>query len=406
MPSWKSGDIAYCSNVHPGITPNEIERNLYQISATVREQLNLAEMNIGLWINAAAAQAYQAPGAKNRLKQCLATNKLQVVSLNGFPQDNFHQPVVKHKVYLPSWDQPARLHYTSSIADILAECLPKKLNQGTISTLPLAYRHNWTTDKHRRACDNLCHFVLAMRNLEDRTGKHIRLCLEMEPGCVLERTTQLINLFNHALPAAACRQALDQSTLKRYLGVCYDVCHQAIMQEVVGDSIKALQQADITIGKIQLSSALKVSHPANTDVRTRLAEFVEPKYLHQVSTLDANGIFLFKDDLIDALRDTAFPTTSPWWIHFHLPVQIESLDTRGIATTHQHIEHLLDVLSSSLPYAPHLEVETYTWHVLPFNRGLNKSKYSERIFPQHQLIKGIVGELAWLHQKMAARALI
>jgi sugar phosphate isomerase/epimerase len=407
MPTWSTAELAYCSNVHPGIRPEQIEHNLRNITAEIRRQRGLSRMHAGLWINQEAANAYQSPAALDGLKACLAEQNLDVVTLNGFPQGNFHEAVVKQKVYLPTWAEKSRLNYTTAIANILASCMPADQVEGTISTLPLGYRLGWDENKQHFACRNLCQFALAMAHLEDQTGKHIRLCLEMEPGCALENTEQVVELFTQDLPRAARAEFVEATLLERYLGVCYDVCHQAVMQEGIDESIGRLHQAGIYIGKIQVSSALRVDHPSHPEVRARLNDFAEPKYLHQLSTRDSKGEFVFRDDLIDALAEPSFPDQSTWWVHFHLPIQVDTLEIDGLSTTRDRIEQVCDYLASSLPYAPHLEVETYTWEVLPAGHWSSSSEQdNDGLFGPQQLIEGIVNEMKWFERTLDDRKLL
>jgi len=400
MPYWTKEQLAYCSNVHAGVTPAAIEANLQNITVKIRQQRGLARMQVGLWINQHAAEAYRSDKVLNKLKAVLAEQQLDVVTLNGFPQNDFHETVVKEKVYLPTWAEKSRLNYTLHISHILAHCMPEDITEGTISTLPLAYRKNWNESYHQEACKQLCHYAKAMAELEHETSKHIRLCLEMEPGCVLENTGQLIEFFTQDLPFMAKHEGVELCLIERYLGVCFDVCHQAVMQEDIQESISQLHQAGIIIGKVQISSALKIENPENAKIRAILQSFAEPKYLHQLSTVDNNNQFVFSDDLSIALAQDDFPTNSPWCCHFHLPIQIDKLTingqvVEGISTTQKSIEQLCDYFVSTLPYAPHLEVETYTWQVLP-----NAVKNHD------DLVGSIVNELSWFEEALAKRNLL
>ncbi len=400
MPTWTSSDLAYCSNVHAGVTPEAIVDNLCKITSVIRQQRGLERMHVGLWINQQAAKAYQSSEVLNHLKSVLAKEQLDVVTLNGFPQNNFHDAVVKEKVYLPTWAERARLDYSIDIAKILANCMADDVQQGTISTLPLGYRINWNESYQQEACKQLCQFALAMADLELETGKHIRLCLEMEPGCVLETTCQVINFFTEQLPFIAEIEGVSADIYNRYLGICYDVCHQAVMQEDIQESMAQLHQAGVVIGKIQISSALQINKPWHKKVRACLQTFAEPKYLHQLTTRDENENFIFCDDLSIALKQTDFPTSSTWWCHFHLPIQINKLTIDGqlidgISTTQQSIEQLCEYLAQSLPYAPHFEVETYTWQVLP-NALSNKDDLAE----------SITKELIWFEQTLEKHQLL
>ncbi|WP_086931535.1 metabolite traffic protein EboE [Agarilytica rhodophyticola] len=405
MVCWHPDEIAYCANVHPGISAREIANNLTSITSAVRSNARLNSMYAGLWICEAALHEYRDTALLTDLLNTMQREQLKVVTLNGFPQVNFHQDVVKHKVYQPTWADRRRLDYTIELADVLARCLPEGVDWGTISTLPLAYRSSWTKSQHHQACENLMAYVEAAHKQAQATGKHIRLCLEMEPGCVLETTEQVIDFFTKDLPECADRLGISQDRVKSYLGICYDICHQAVMQENISTSVNAIHEAGITIGKVQVSSALQVDfnlalehgHDALSSLRT----FAEPKYMHQLSTRDRDQVFYFCDDLVDAIDNKDFPRSSSWKIHYHLPIQQHHIMEQGRAlpgftTTRQAIEEFLDSLLT-FSYKPHIEVETYTWHVLP------EFKHNAT---EHALIEGLGLERQWLVEQMAKRGLI
>ena len=58
----------------------------------------------------------------------------------------------------------------------------------------------------------------------------------------------------------------------------------------------------------------------------------------------------------------SFATAEEWRVHFHVPVNAESLGP--LQTTRGDLKKALAAVRD-LDYAPHLEVETYTWEVLP-----------------------------------------
>ncbi|PCK10140.1 MAG: hypothetical protein COA42_00680 [Alteromonadaceae bacterium] len=397
MPAWSIEDIGYCANVHAGVTPDSIEQNLVKITAEVRRERGLNSMAAGLWLCEQAAQSYVDDDARlDRLVACLEEQQLYTLTFNGFPQGDFHQAVVKTRVYEPTWADPSRLQYSCDLATILSRCLPERHDVGTISTLPLAYRLSWRADQHVIACENLCRFAMFAERLEANTGKCIRLCLEMEPGCVLERSDQLLVLFAQDLPIAAKSVAVSEFTMRRYLGICYDICHQAVMQEDITQSVKSIHQANILIGKVQVSSAMYAPNPADVQVQDALQGFAEPKYLHQVTTRSADGALVFCDDLSDALGELQLSKNAPWWIHYHLPIQASELSFNGLTTTQKQILTFFDAIKI-LDYSPHFEVETYTWDVLPA---------SERLAGDAGLIQGLTGELQWLERQLKLQQML
>jgi hypothetical protein len=149
--------------------------------------------------------------------------------------------------------------------------------------------------------------------------------------------------------------------LKRYLGVCLDTCHAAVMFEHPLQMLRTLAATGIPVHKIQLTAALHVPRltPA---LRQRLSQFADEIYLHQTSVRTAGGsdAVEFYLDLAPALDKSA--DDAELRSHFHVPVFAETLG--GLRTTQPELIELLTAFKAA-PSCPHLEVETYTFDVLP-----------------------------------------
>jgi len=357
------GFLGYCANVHPGETLDEVLAAARRHGADVRRALETDELAYGLWLSRSALDAARGP-RRAQLRRTLDDAGLCVVTLNGFPYGNFHARTVKRKVYHPDLSSPERSAYLLELARLLSELLPDDATEGTISTLPISHREEpaddaRATDVRQAAAAALCALCEELARLRDRTGKSIRICLEPEPGCQLETTEDAVAFFTKHLPDAAARARIDQSLIQQHVGLCYDTCHQAICFEDPAASLAELRRAGIRIGKVQLSSALELHNPADPAQRRALMDFAEPRFLHQVRTRDLDSRLLGVDDLEYAAE---LPTTSSWRVHFHVPVHLAQLGL--LRTTRAFIEQLLPLLSAD-PEPPHMEIETYTWSVLP-----------------------------------------
>ncbi|MCB1755538.1 MAG: metabolite traffic protein EboE [Gammaproteobacteria bacterium] len=394
---WRLKDLAYCSNVHPGESLADIGANLERFVGPVREALAAAELGAGLWISNKASLATQNEADFQHLQQKLVANRLRLQSLNGFPFGDFHQEVIKASVYLPDWSERARLDYTVSLAKLLAACLPADENSGTISTLPLGFQQYWTTAKHQHSLINILRLVAELARLEKNTGKHIRVCLEMEPACVLEKTDDIVNFFNRDLATLAQEEKFPADKIRRYLGVCYDVCHQAVMFEDIRQSLKKIHDAGIVIGKIQLSSALRLTDCSAGEMRKNLQPFLEPRYLHQTSIRQADGRIDTCDDLPEALKSIPPEPGQEWRIHYHVPLQLNIINDSGLGTTQFATEQVFSFLAENRHIRPHLEVETYTWNVLPA---------SLRADDDEALIRGIAAELDYVYDRLSHYGLL
>ncbi|WP_328726659.1 metabolite traffic protein EboE [Streptomyces sp. NBC_00259] len=371
--------LSYCTNVHPAETLDGVLAQLRDHCEPVRKRLGRDRLGIGLWLARAAARALVTdPAALRGLRAELDRRGLEVVTLNGFPYEGFGADEVKYRVYRPDWAEPERLAHTGDLARLLAALLPDDVTEGSVSTLPLAWRTRY--DEHAATTAHTALTTLAERldALEELTGKSIRIALEPEPGCVVETTADAIR------PLAAIASPR--------IGICIDTCHLATSFEEPGPAIHALTTAGITIPKAQLSAALHAEHPHLPDVRDALAAFAEPRFLHQTRTLPrarrpgqpptAAGL-RGTDDLHEALAADTLPDATPWRAHFHVPLHAPPAPPLT-STLPVLCDTLARLVGGPTPLTRHLEVETYTWQALP-----------EELRPRSraQLADGIAAEL-------------
>jgi sugar phosphate isomerase/epimerase len=362
--------LSYCTNVHPGRTLQEIEEGLDTYTVPVAGRLG-SPLAAGLWLAAPVIRELQAsPDGCSRFADALRGRGLTCHTLNAFPFGDFHSPRVKENVYVPSWAERARLDYTLGAARTLAQLLPAN-DEGSISTLPLGYPGIHSSPEFLERCvDNLIAVAGELDHIREESGRTIRLGLEPEPCCWLDTTPSAIEFFTDRLwPAARERGCLDPGCLdavRTHIGVCFDVCHQAVAFEDVGSSIAALDEAGIRLNKIHITCAIELRDPAtNPAARAALAKYAEPRYLHQTKARTSDGRVLTQFDLEPsfALEPPAEFLAAPTWrTHFHVPVDAERLGP--LATTRAELRAALAAVRQ-LSYAPHLEVETYTWDVMP-----------------------------------------
>ncbi|MEU6973475.1 metabolite traffic protein EboE [Kitasatospora aureofaciens] len=367
--------LGYCTNVHPAEDLHGILRQLDTYAVPVRERLGEPVLGIGLWLAHRVASALASdPGAARRLRAELTARGLEVVTLNGFPYEGFHQPVVKHAVYRPDWSSPHRLHYTGDLAHVLALLLPDDVAEGTISALPFGWNHGWTREHHYLAHRHLDLLDHELTDILQRTGRTIRIAFEPEPGCVIETTGQAVHHLS----------GLDPD----HFGLCLDICHLAVAFEDPEAAVAELDRAGIGVLKAQVSCALHTGTPADPATRRALAAFDEPRYLHQ--TRQAGRPQGGTDDLPEALAGpTALSGGSPWRTHFHIPVHADPAPP--LASTRPVLQRALAaLLGGERARTRHLDVETYTWSVLP-----------EPPRTSADLVEGIAAELDWTRRELA-----
>ena len=349
--------LAYCTNVHPCRVVTDVPAVLDRYAAPVRA-ISGFDISVGLWLpEAAVAEA----GAADVVGHALASRGLSCHTLNAFPFGDFHGARVKEQVYLPDWADRRRLDYTLSCARLLATLVPPG-GEGSISTLPLGFKgFGHGPEFMAAAADHLLMCAREFAALEAATGRTIRLALEPEPCCILETTAETVAFFT-ALFERAARAGIEQEA-RRHLGVCYDVCHQAVEFEDAARAVAALTAAGVRINKVQISCAIEASAPADPAQRDALLAYVEPRYLHQTFARGAGGTLHHAVDLTaDLIADPAWHARGPWRIHYHVPVDAERIGP--LRTTRSELVRALAAIKI-LDYAPHLEVETYTWPVLP-----------------------------------------
>ena len=389
------GELTYCSNIHPGETWAEVRANLERHLLPVRERVAPGKpFGIGLRLSAIAAEELATPEAFRSFEQFLQANELYVFTLNGFPYGPFHGTRVKEDVYQPDWSYDERLTYTDRLADLLARLLPEG-GYGTISTVPGTFKPLASDETVAQIADNLIRHAAKLALLERTTGRTIALALEPEPFCFLETIDETVRFFKRQLFSARATERLAGLTrtstaaaeiaLRRHLGVCYDVCHAAVEYEDPAASLGALRRAGIGIAKLQLSAALRIEAVDEATV-ARLRPFDDGVYLHQ--TIAARGGELTRHlDLQDAFAAVDEERGAEWRVHFHVPIFLERMEHFG--TTQSFLAEILD-LHAKEPISPHLEVETYTWGVLP--PEYRTSDVSE----------AVARELAWVLNRLAA----
>ncbi len=376
----KPAELTYCTNVHALGDFASWERLIGYFGPAVRERLDWPRLPMGLWFPASLLEEIDRdPEAlRARVRALLADLRLGTFTFNAFPYGNFHDKVVKTRVYSPDWTDARRLDYTVACARLLASLLPPGA-EGSVSTLPLGWRIGWSEDHSRRAAERLCAFVREALDIAAREGKAIRLGLEPEPGCALETTPQAIAFWERCLRPAARGAGLSEADLTAHIGLCYDTCHQAVQFEDACAVLDELHAAGIPIAKMQLSSALEFKpDPARRGEALRRA-FCEERFLHQTRVKTPDGIVAF-DDLPDALdiagpaeggRGAAGPDggidlwAHPWRVHFHVPIDAPGLlDPARVGTTRDEmIRAYRHARAKGL--CRHFEVETYTWSVMP-----------------------------------------
>jgi hypothetical protein len=170
-------------------------------------------------------------------------------------------------------------------------------------------------------------------------------------------------------------QAQSEAALREHVGVCLDACHLAVEFEDAKSAVDAFSRAGIRIGKVQVTDALVARFTGDPGEDSRVLDDLEPfsddVYLHQVVERRGGAITRYLDlpDALRAARSEALDPSTPgpldpseWRIHFHVPIFHDRLGR--FESTQPFLRDLFDALRKAA-VTEHLEVETYTWDVLP-----------------------------------------
>lgn len=367
--------LTYCTNIHPGETWAEVRRNLGEHVPAVRARLTSDRpFGIGLRLSAEAAHGLAQPEALREFKAFLARERLYVFTLNGFPYGTFHGKRVKEEVYLPDWRDTQRVEYTDLLADLLAELMtPEAGPMGSISTVPGAFKENARTPQVvEQMVDQMVRHTAHLVQLKQRTGKYITLALEPEPACFIETIEESVAFFrDHLFGDGAVRRlsaltGLDArasgQALRDHLGICLDLCHAAVEFEDPKACAERLAAEGIGVYKLQVTAGLRLPELSQAALAA-VRQFDDPVYLHQVVETGPQGLRRYVD-LPDALRSAEGRSLNgvEWRVHCHVPIFIDDLG--AFSSTQQFVRDVLGHQRRK-PISTHLEVETYTWGVLP-----------------------------------------
>lgn len=370
--------LTYCTNIHPNNGWEAVLANLGRYAPPLRERLAAGEpFGIGLRLSGIESTELLQGQRLVEFRSFLDDRGLYVFTLNGFPHGPFHGQPVKAEVHAPDWRTEERVRYTLRLIEILAALLPEGMDGG-ISTSPLSYKY-WISPGGSATWEllvlNVVRVAEQLVHVHETQGKLIHLDIEPEPDGLLEDGKELLAFYkNWLLPEGGrllsshlgISQESAQRKLLEHIRVCFDTCHVAVVYETPEQVLDAFASAGIQIGKVQLSSALELdlprSIPDRGDLSDALSPFAESTYLHQVVQCNHDGTLRRYPDLPQALAQMEDPDAAQWRVHFHVPIFVDRY--RELGSTQAHIRRTLELLRQRR-FTRHLEIETYTWDVLP-----------------------------------------
>ena len=398
--------LAYCTNIHRGESWAETLEALERHTLVVRNRVCPdRSYGIGLRLSDQASRELSDPAVLLSFRRWLDRHDCYIFTINGFPYGRFHGGRVKEQVYAPDWTTKERVEYTNRLFDLLAELVPEGV-EGSVSTVPGSFKAWIQSEGQARAMrGNLWRCVEHLAELSQRSGRRLHLGLEPEPLCYLETSSEAARFFEELRADRPGDARLDA-----HLGINYDTCHLAVEFEEPAEALGRLRRQGVRIGKLHFSSALKVRPTA--EARAALGTFADDIYLHQVVARSADGALTRYRDLGDALADRPSPAAggpgpredsqgsradrrSPaaeeWRIHFHIP--LHSRPTALFETTTDHLLGVMDLLKADPALTSHIEMETYTWEVLPAE------------LKNRDVVEQLVAEYEWTLARLAERGI-
>jgi len=367
------GHLTYSTLVHPGDTWEDMRASLQTYVPKVKARVcPRGPFGVSLRLSASSADTLaNSPAERDKLKKFLNDNDMYLYTVNAFPYGPFKNRIVKEQVYEPDWRSEERTQYTINVADVLADLAVAGISP-SIQSAPLGFKPRVTgNDVVASYTQHVLRVAAHLVALEARTGCTVTLALEPEPFCFLETTDETVDYFTKHLYSGAAAATLAKIVgipiseahiaLRRHVGVVFDICHQAVEYESIAQSLQMLVDAGIPIFKLQEAAAMRIPQVTQKIVDT-LTRYADTIYLTQTVEKKDGKLtrFLNLEDAFAAWK--ANPGPREWRTHFHVPVFLDSLGDFG--TTRFAIEDALRFHKTS-PLSRQLEIETYTWDVLP-----------------------------------------
>jgi sugar phosphate isomerase/epimerase len=367
------GHLTYSTLVHPADDWDQIWQSLNTYVPKVKERFaGNKRFGVSLRLSAKSAETLaNSKAERDKLRKFLDDRNMYLYTVNAFVYGHFKGELVKEQVYEPDWRSEERTQYTMNVASVVADVAPKDVLP-SIQTSPLGFKPRVTgPDVVESYTNNVLRVAKHLVELEAKTGVTVTLGLEPEPYCFLETTDETVDYFTNHLYAGKSVEKFAKlsglpiaeaiAALRRHVGIVYDICHLAVEYEDITQSLQKLVDAGVPIVKLQEAAALHIPEVNKAAVDT-LKRYSKTIYLTQTIEKKDGKLtkYLNVDDAIAAWEKS--PSPREWRTHIHVPVFLDDLGQ--FRTTRFAIADALK-FHKQKPLSRHLEVETYTWDMLP-----------------------------------------
>jgi hypothetical protein len=369
------GHLTYSTLVHPADDWEQIWQSLNTYVPKVKERFaGNQRFGVSLRLSAKSAETLvNSKAERDKLRKFLNDQNMYLYTVNAFVYGHFKGELVKEQVYEPDWRSEERTQYTMNVASIVADIAPADVLP-SIQTSPLGFKPRVTgPDVVDSYTTNVLRVAKHLVELEQKTGVTVTLGLEPEPYCFLETTDETVDYFTNHLYAGKSVEKFAKmaglpiaeaiAALRRHVGIVYDICHLAVEYEDITESLQKLVDAGVPIVKLQEAAALHIPEVTKEAVDT-LKRYSKTIYLTQTIEKKNGKLkkYLNVDDAIAEWEKN--PGPREWRTHIHVPVFLDDLGQ--FRTTRFAIADALK-FHKQKPLSRHLEVETYTWDMLPDN---------------------------------------
>lgn len=347
--------LCICTNAFPAKNLDDRIKQFDTLFVELKKALDIPQHELcplGIWFDSNTIKRLVAENQLAEFARSIQSKGFSAYTANAFPYGTFHQTAVKTAVYTPDWATQERLDYSVNVAKLIAHLLPEN-GTGSLSTLPAGY-HGMSQDRLEQTAKNLKACADQLAIIKQETGKHVNLAIEMEPDCQWESPRQFAQFY--------LKYLADSKNVRSHVGVCYDTCHQELLGGKPGEGLQFLLENNIPVPKIQFSAALAVTSPDGW--KTLLDQYQDSVYLHQTRFFDSNRTILSQEADMPKQLPVLPPQTQKAVVHYHVPVNFNTL-APGLETAKDELIATLDYLKTHRDFTPDLEIETYTYSVLP-----------------------------------------
>ncbi|HFL8819312.1 MAG TPA: metabolite traffic protein EboE [Candidatus Azoamicus sp. OHIO2] len=369
--------LTYCSNIFKEQDITKLLKILTDYVFFIRKHFKCKYIGLGLCVSNTLINNVLNIHNLSYLRTWLIKYNLYISSINGFVYKSFHTKKIKEHIHYPDWTSSKRVDYTKKIIYFLSAALTK-MTDVSISTSPLSFK-TWIRRKNAKyiffkSSVNILYVLQLLINMYKNKKHYIHLDIEPEPYCLLESVNDFLYFFikwlipNSKLYLHLLDKKNKASYLRKYINLCYDICHFSVNYYNHIDIIKSIVLNKIKVGKIQVSSALEATI-TNDNYKIIMKELLflnKSKFLHQNTLVTENKIFINKHIDLNYEVLKGFCNDTKLRIHCHMPLHLTKYRSYLDTTTNESKDVFLTLLKCIK--IKHIEIETYTYDILLKNK--------------------------------------